>query len=67
MGEKMGERISPPNTWKHTTETYHQVGTAHLVLSTHHFVGFNEMVLSSKRKSVILIFVRHLQLRLGII
>jgi len=55
MGEKMGERISPPNTWKHTTEKYH------------HFVGFNEMVLSSKRKPIILIFVRHLQLRLGII
>jgi hypothetical protein len=54
MGEKMGERISPPNTWKHTTEKYH------------HFVGFNEMVLSSKRQLNI-IFVRHLQLRLGII
>jgi hypothetical protein len=52
MGEKMGERISPPNTWKHTTENYHQVGIAHLVL---------------KRKPIILIFVRHLQLRLGII
>lgn len=45
MGEKMGERISPPNTWKHTTEFF----------------------LSSERKSVIPIFVRHLQLRLGII
>ena len=53
MGQKRGERFSPLNTWKHTTKiSYHQVGNAHLIL---------------KRKLIIHIFVRHLQLRLGFI
>lgn len=50
MGQKMGERISPPNTWKHTTKI------------SYHFVDVNEMVLSSERKLIALVFVRHLQL-----